>query len=51
MEDYNLWLRVIAAGYKTLNLNRVLVNVRAGQNMIDRRRGGGILKARFILLN
>lgn len=49
MEDYNLWLRVIAAGYKTLNLNRVLVNVRAGQNMIDRRRGGGYIKSEIHL--
>ncbi|WP_433640195.1 glycosyltransferase [Kluyvera georgiana] len=39
MEDYNLWLRVISAGYETFNLNKVLVNVRAGDKMIKRRKG------------
>ncbi|MEG5549641.1 glycosyltransferase [Enterobacter wuhouensis] len=49
MEDYNLWLRVIAAGYETLNLNKVLVNVRAGQNMISRRRGFAYVKSEIRL--
>ncbi|WP_096961741.1 glycosyltransferase [Escherichia coli] len=39
MEDYNLWLRVIAAGYKSYNIPQVLVYVRAGRGMLGRRRG------------
>lgn len=39
MEDYNLWLRVLAAGYKSANLKDTLVIVRAGENMVKRRRG------------
>lgn len=39
MEDYNLWLRIISGGYLTHNLDDVLVNVRAGDNMILRRKG------------
>ncbi|MGM5671467.1 glycosyltransferase family 2 protein, partial [Enterobacter cloacae] len=49
MEDYNLWLRVIAAGHETLNLKQVLVNVRAGQNMISRRRGLAYVKSEIHL--
>ncbi|QKJ87765.1 glycosyltransferase [Paramixta manurensis] len=39
MEDYNLWLRLIAQGYITHNLPDVLLHVRAGNNMIGRRKG------------
>lgn len=39
MEDYNLWLRVLATGYKSANLNDTLVKVRAGTDMITRRSG------------
>lgn len=39
MEDYNLWLRVIAAGYKTYNIPEVLVYVRGGDKMLGRRKG------------
>nr|AGM38670.1 putative glycosyltransferase [Glaesserella parasuis] len=39
MEDYNLWLRVIAKGYKVVNLESVLVNVRSGLSMYARRKG------------
>lgn len=39
MEDYNLWLRVLAAGYKSANLKDTLVIVRAGEDMVKRRRG------------
>ena len=39
MEDYNLWLRVLAAGFKGANLKDTLVIVRAGENMVKRRRG------------
>ncbi|WNP30598.1 glycosyltransferase [Morganella morganii] len=49
MEDYNLWLRMIAAGYKTHNLQDVLVNVRAGSSMVSRRRGLTYIKSEFQL--
>ncbi|WP_264645919.1 glycosyltransferase [Candidatus Symbiopectobacterium sp. NZEC127] len=39
MEDYNLWLRVLASGYKVGNLVEPLVYVRAGRSMIQRRKG------------
>ncbi|MEZ6874392.1 glycosyltransferase [Enterobacter sp. KBR-315C3_2022] len=39
MEDYNLWLRMIASGVETHNLKEVLVNVRAGNSMLIRRKG------------
>lgn len=39
MEDYNLWLRVLAAGYQSANLEESLVLVRAGEAMVKRRRG------------
>lgn len=39
MEDYNLWLRLIASGAKVENLPDILVRVRAGQSMIARRSG------------
>ena len=39
MEDYNLWLRIIAKGYLVENIPKVLVNVRAGDGMLSRRKG------------
>lgn len=39
MEDYNLWIRILSAGYHAMNLDTVLVNVRAGDSMLKRRRG------------
>lgn len=39
MEDYNLWLRVIGAGYKVANLPDVLLYARVGNGMHARRRG------------
>lgn len=39
MEDYNLWIRVIAAGHQVGNINEVLVNVRGGDAMVKRRKG------------
>lgn len=39
MEDYNLWLRVLAAGYIGANLDSPLVLVNAGKEMIRRRSG------------
>lgn len=39
MEDYNLWLRLMAKGYKAINIPEYLVTVRVGRDMLSRRRG------------
>ncbi|MEW7314376.1 glycosyltransferase [Buttiauxella gaviniae] len=39
MEDYNLWLRILAKGYKAYNFSEPLVFARAGSNMVKRRHG------------
>ncbi|ENO2071127.1 TPA: glycosyltransferase [Escherichia coli] len=49
MEDYNLWLRILAADYRTHNLSEVLVNVRAGRNMLCRRKGYSYIKSEILL--
>ena len=49
MEDYNLWLRVIAKGYNVANLTDVLVNVRAGNAMYARRKGIEYIRREFQL--
>ncbi len=38
-EDYVLWLEIIKRGYTVVNMPNTLVNVRAGDSMIKRRRG------------
>lgn len=38
-EDYDLWIRLVQAGYQVDNLQEVLVYARIGNNMIERRRG------------
>ncbi|MDH6632079.1 UNVERIFIED_ORG: glycosyltransferase involved in cell wall biosynthesis [Lelliottia amnigena] len=49
MEDYNLWLRVLASGHRTHNLEDVLVKVRAGDGMIFRRKGVRYIQSEFKL--
>ena len=44
LEDYNLWLRIIAQGYEVGNVAEVLLLVRAGNNMVARRRGKEYIK-------
>ena len=39
MEDYYLWLRLLANDHKIKNINKVLVKARAGNAMLNRRRG------------
>jgi hypothetical protein len=39
MEDYNLWIRVISAGYRIGNLEDILVEARVGKHTLERRRG------------
>lgn len=36
-EDYDLWIRLIVAGKKIVNIDKVLVNVRVGEDMYKRR--------------
>lgn len=49
MEDYNLWIRVIAAGHQVGNIDEVLVNVRGGDSMIKRRKGLVYIKSELQL--
>ncbi|WP_418292611.1 glycosyltransferase [Limosilactobacillus vaginalis] len=37
LEDYYLWLRIILSDYKTINLDKVLVKMRADEGMYSRR--------------
>jgi hypothetical protein len=38
-EDYDLWIRLVQAGYQVDNLQEILVYVRIGNKMIGRRSG------------
>ncbi|WP_025236695.1 glycosyltransferase family 2 protein [Mannheimia sp. USDA-ARS-USMARC-1261] len=49
MEDYNLWLRVIAQQYKVYNLPEILVKVRSGTAMYARRKGFDYIKSELQL--
>lgn len=51
MEDYNLWLRVIGAGYKVANLPDVLLYARVGNGMHARRRGWQYIQSEKQLLD
>ena len=43
MEDFELWGRMLVKGYKLANIPECLVNVRAGRNLINRRKGFKVL--------
>ena len=49
LEDYNLWLRIIAKGYEVGNIDEVLVYARVGNNMVARRRGKQYIKGEWDL--
>lgn len=49
LEDYNLWLRVIAKGHQVGNVDEVLLLARAGDGMIKRRRGAEYTKSEWKL--
>ncbi|MDP1315547.1 glycosyltransferase [Acinetobacter lwoffii] len=51
MEDYNLWLRVIAADHQVANLPDVLLYARVGNGMHARRKGFEYIKSEKQLLN
>ncbi len=46
-EDYDLWIRMMKASFLIFNLSSELVFVRAGKDMVDRRRGLQYLKNDF----
>lgn len=46
-EDYWLWVRLLQKGYAVKNIDYVLVNVRAGVDMLGRRGGWEYAKAEF----
>ncbi|HGJ5863189.1 glycosyltransferase [Arsenophonus nasoniae] len=50
MEDYYLWIRLYAQGYKLENINEILVDARTGIKMIKRRKGILYLKSEIIML-
>lgn len=50
MEDYNLWLRLLASGAKCINIPDVLIDVRAGDAMLSRRSGVQYIKSEWQLL-
>lgn len=43
-EDYDLWIRLLQAGYKADNIPEILVQVRIGNDMIGRRHGLSYIK-------
>ncbi|OFE43091.1 glycosyltransferase [Acinetobacter towneri] len=51
MEDYNLWLRVIGAGYTVANLPDVILYARVGNGMHKRRKGFKYIKSEKQLLD
>jgi glycosyltransferase involved in cell wall biosynthesis len=50
-EDYDLWIRLIQAGYKVGNIPEVLVNARIGNDMIGRRHGLAYAKKELYFLS
>jgi glycosyltransferase involved in cell wall biosynthesis len=50
-EDYDLWIRLVQAGYRVDNIPEILVYVRIGNNMIMRRRGFRYTKEEIIFFN
>ena len=50
MEDYNLWLRMLAQGATAANLPQTLVHARTGNAMLQRRRGRAYIKSEWQLM-
>ncbi|MEO8811333.1 MAG: hypothetical protein ABI376_00275, partial [Caulobacteraceae bacterium] len=48
-EDYGLWLRMIAGGFRLANLPDVLVRARLGADFYGRRSGAGTLASEWAL--
>lgn len=49
LEDYNLWIRILANGYKTANLPDTLLYMRVGNGMVNRRKGWNYFKSEWQL--
>ena len=49
MEDYNLWLRMLANGVQAVNLPSILVQARTGTAMLARRRGVAYVRSEWKL--
>ncbi|MFR3121457.1 MAG: glycosyltransferase [Proteus mirabilis] len=49
MEDYNLWLRILASNHKILNVEQSLVYARVNKNTLLRRRGLSYIKSEYKL--
>lgn len=49
MEDYYLWVRLLAKGYQVANLKSVLVKARTGMSMYQRRGKFSQLKGRWLI--
>lgn len=49
-EDYDLWVRMLMKGFQLSNIPEILVYVRTGRTMLERRRGLFLLK-RWIAFN
>lgn len=49
LEDYYLWLRLIANGYRLSNIDDILVYARVGGGMYERRRGYDYIRSEFKL--
>lgn len=49
MEDYNLWLRLLAAGLEVDNLEESLVYARVGNGMLERRKGLAYITSEYYL--
>jgi len=50
-EDYDLWTRLFQAQYKVKNISEILVYVRIGNNMINRRHGFDYVKKELSFFN
>lgn len=50
VEDYYLWVDLLSRGYKGYNIQKVLVDMRGGENLFDRRSGRDYLKLQYDLL-
>ncbi len=50
-EDYDLWFRLLMAGFKGANLPDILVHVRIGNDMIGRRHGFSYVRYELNFLN
>lgn len=50
-EDYYLWLRLLAKGYKVANIAKPLLYFRVGNDMVGRRHGWSYAKKEFVFYN